>query len=312
MRYDSRPRHFEDPALPSVRARLSALAMKSLLRPRLAPSVAPDAQRRALALFSRGQSLPRGIRVEAGTLAGRPTLQLSTATSKTDTLLLYLHGGGYCIGSPSDYQVACGYLARACDGKVVVLDYRLAPEHPFPAALDDALAAYQELRRRYPAAQIALAGDSAGAGLALALVQRRRDQQLDLPACLVLFCPFGDLRLRGASWQRNRHREPLLTREWLALCAEYYAADADPDDPLLSPQYADFRGFPPLLIQAAGNDVLLDDARAIHAAARDAGVASKLDVFADLGHDFQMQPGVLPEAQRALAMAGAFIKVQRR
>ena len=298
--------------MPSLRARLSAQALSLLLRPRLDPQQTPEDQRRALERFSKLQHMPRGVATEAVQLGARPALKFTPRQADAGRTLLYLHGGAYCIGSPAAFRVMTAQLALSARCTVYSLDYRLAPEHPYPAALDDALAAYHKLAAQHPAARIALAGDSAGAGLALVLAQQLPEASLPMAACLLLFCPFADLGLSGASLQRNRHREPLLTREWLALCSEFYAAETPREDPRISPLYGRFDHLPPMLIQAAGNDLLLDDARRLHATAREAGAHSKLEVFADLGHDFQVQSGLVPEARRALVMAGAFAKAHQQ
>ncbi len=301
----------EDFTVTSLRSRMTALAIKYALRPRLHHQHSPESQRRALELFARMQWMPRHVAVEAVTLGARPAEKLTPEKSDHSRALLYLHGGGFMIGNARTYRSFAAYLARACGCPVYVLDYRLAPEHPFPAAQLDALAAFRQLGTLLPADRIALAGDSAGAGLCLSLMLELKAQDQPMPACAWLACPFADLTLSGASIGRNRHLEPLLTKEWLDICCEYYAAETPRDHPQISPIFADLSGLPPLLIQAAGNDLLLDDARRVHALAKDAGVDSKLEVFADLGHDFQTTPGFVPEAGRALAMAAAYLKIRQ-
>ena len=294
-----------------MRSRISAMLMKRLLRPKLNHQYPPEAQRRALDTFARLQIMPSGIEVEISRLGGRPAEILTPANHDPGRALLYFHGGGYVVGSARGFRVPAAHLAKACRCRVYSLDYRLAPEHPFPAAVDDALAAFAELGSRLAPQHLAVAGDSAGAGLALSMMLRLRERGQALPGCALLLCPLADLTLSGESMQRNRHVEPLLTREWLAINNEYYSAETPREDPLLSPIFADLSGLPPMLIQAAGNDLLLDDARRLHAAAKDAGVDSKLEVFADLGHDFQLAPDLVPEARRAIAMAGAYVKIRQ-
>lgn len=298
------------PILTSLRSRISAMALRRLLRPKLNHQFSPASQRRATENFTRLQFKPKGLSTEEVILGGRPALKQTPNKADTSRALLYLHGGGFVVGSSRTHQVLTAYLAKACNCTVYSLDYRLAPEHPFPAAVDDAQLALDELLEQYQASQLAVAGDSAGACLALTLLLRLKNQQKPQPACALLLCPLTDLTLSGESMQRNRHVEPLLTKDWLAVNNEYYAAETACDDPSISPIHADLTGLPPLLIQAAGNDLLLDDARRIHAVAKDAGVDSKLEVFADLGHDFQLSPDIVPEAQRAIAMAAAWIKLR--
>ncbi|MGJ8668350.1 MAG: alpha/beta hydrolase [Oceanococcus sp.] len=290
---------------------MSAMALRRLLRPKLNHQHPPESQRRAVENFARLQFMPKGVTLEETLLGGRSALKFTPANSDSKRAILYLHGGGFVVGSPRAYQVITAYLAKACGCTVFSLDYRLAPEHPFPAAADDARLAYEELLETYAAEHLAVVGDSAGACLSLTLMLQLRDTQIPTPACAVLFCPLTDLTLSGESMNRNRHVEPLLTKEWLAVNNEYYAAETPADDPSISPMHADLTGLPPVLIQAAAHDLLLDDARRIHALAKDAGVDSKLEVFADLGHDFQLSPDLVPEAQRAIAMAGAYIKLRQ-
>lgn len=299
------------PALTSLRSRLVATALKTVLRPRFNHEHSPDSQRRALELFTRPQWMPQGVEVEDCQLGGRPAEKLVPEQADHGRAILFLHGGAYMVGSPRAYRSFAAYLARACGCPVYALDYRLAPESPYPAALDDALAAFAELNQQLPSSKLAIAGDSAGAGLCLSLMLTLKAREQAQPACAWLICPFADMTLSNESINRHRHLEPLLTREWLDVCCEYYAAETPREDPLLSPVFADLSGLPPLLIQAAGNDLLLDDARRVHAQAKDAGVDSKLEVFADLGHDFQMVPSLVPEAGKAVTTAAAYIKIRQ-
>lgn len=222
--------------------------------------------------------------------------------------MLYLHGGAYVFGSPNSHRALTSHLAKAAGCTVYSLDYRLAPEHPAPAAREDALAAFRKLALQHGAANVIIAGDSAGAGLALALAFALREAGEPQPAGLLLFCPWGDLALQGESIRRNRDLEPMLTRDNLALCAEYYAAEIPLSDPSLSPVHGTYEHLPPMYIQAAAKDILLDDARAIAQTAKQAGVEVKMDVFADMFHAFQVAAQLVPEGQRAVVLAGAWAK----
>ncbi len=279
-----------------------------MLRPGLDVTRPVEAARRHLERFTRLSRMAKDITVYEDRLAGRPALRFAPAQPDPRRVLLYLHGGAYVFGSPRTHRALCSHLARACRATVYALDYRKAPEHPAPAAGEDALRALRAVAERHPDSALVLAGDSAGAGLVLATLFALRDAGQPLPACAYLICPWGDLRLENDSLRRNRANEPLLTRDNLALCAEYYAAGTDLGAPSLSPALGDYRGLPPLYIQAAGNDILLDDARQIAQAAREAGTPVKVEVFADMFHDFQTLPDWLPEARRALMLAGAWIK----
>ena len=295
----------------SLRARMMALTSRTLVQPKLDPKLPPESQRRTAALVGKLLFTPRGIERSSQRLGGRPTEVFTPRNADLSRAILQFHGGGFVIGNPEGFRSYSGHLAKAAGCPVYSVNYRKAPEHPFPAALDDAVAAIQELYESIAPDKVALAGESAGGGLSLSTLLRLKQQALPMPSCALLVCPFTDLTLSGESLQRNRHLEPMIRRDWLDICAEYYAAETPREDPALSPIFADLTGLPPLLIQAAGNDILIDDARRIHALAKDAGVDSKLEVFADLGHVFQVAPGLVPEAQRAVAMAGAYIKIRQ-
>ena len=293
----------------SLRARAARLITRTLIRPRLNPSRSPDEQRRFLLGVARLQRKLSKVSSADARFGGIRGALHTPAGANGQRHVLFLHGGGFCLGAPPTYQVAAAYLARACGCPLFYADYRLAPEDPYPAALDDAERAYKGLLDSgFEPGRIAVIGDSAGANLALALAFRLRDQGAPLPASLALICPLTDLTLSGESVRRNRHAEPLISREWLEMTAGYYAADTPRDDPMLSPLFGDFAGLPPMLIQAGGDDLLLDDARRLQKAAEGAGVSARIEVFADLWHDFQMMPDLIPEGARALTHIGGYVK----
>jgi len=220
-------------------------------------------------------------------------------------VLLHLHGGGYMFGSPASSAGLGCRLAGATRGTCVLPAYRTAPEHPFPAALDDAVAAYQALLEGgVDPRRVVLSGESSGAGLAVALAMRARDLELPGPAGIVALCPWADLTVAGASV--DSAAEPLHTRAFLTNLAANYLQTHDPADPLASPVYGDYRGLPPMLIQVARTEALYDDAvRMAHAARRD-GVSVRLRAFPDTVHLFQAFDA-LPEARAAAADIGGFV-----
>ena len=247
---------------------------------------------------------PVGTITRPVTAGGVPSLVVSPGDGHAPTVV-YLHGGGYVIGSAYGYQPHAGALAAAAQTALLVPDYRLAPEHPFPAALDDARSAYLWLREQSAdPTGIILAGDSSGAGLLLSLLLALRRDGLPLPAAAVIFCPWLDLALRGAS----PSDAPLGTDEDVRRCVEAYLAGHPADDPLVDPLRADLTGLPPMLIQAATGDARLGDAKALAVRAQDHGVDARLELFPVQAHAFQLFWSFLPEAADAMEAAGAFIR----
>lgn len=229
-----------------------------------------------------------------------------------DATLLYLHGGGYCIGSPRSHRHLAAAIARAAKVSAVVPEYRLAPEFAFPAAVDDALAAYRALLDSgVPARRIAIAGDSAGGGLTIACMLAARDAGLPLPGAAVCLSPWVDLACVGASHETLAAVDPLVNRSDLARFRADYLGDRDPRSPLCSPLYADLRGLPPLLIQVGDAEVLLDDARSLAARAQAAGVAVKLDIWPRMIHVWHWYWPMLDEGAAAIDAIGAFIGAPR-
>lgn len=225
--------------------------------------------------------------------------------------LLYFHGGGYLFGSPTSHRHLTTALADAANMRCLSVDYRLAPEHPFPAAVDDAMAAYRWLLETgVSATDIALGGDSAGGGLAVALMVRARDENLPLPAAAILISPWTDLECARPSYTTHAHLDPSITQAGITDTANVYLAGADPHDPLASPVYADHRGLPPCLIQVGGAEVLIDDARDLSTAMRRAGVCAELEVWDQMVHVWHAFHQHLPEGQRAVQRAADFLRTQ--
>jgi monoterpene epsilon-lactone hydrolase len=225
--------------------------------------------------------------------------------------ILYLHGGGYVAMSARTHRSITSRLAAWSNASVFALNYRLAPEHRFPAALDDALAAYRTLLATgTPASAVALAGDSAGGGLALALLVAARDAGEPLPAAAMLFSPWTDLAATGNSIIDNNEIDPLFFGTWVGLTARHYLGDTPATHPLVSPLYADLTGLPPLLIQVGDSEVLLDDSRRVTEIARRAGVEATLQIFPSVPHGWQVFAPILPEARASLRDAAGFIRAK--
>ncbi len=226
---------------------------------------------------------------------------------RDDVVVLYLHGGGYFFGSPQTHrQLALG-MAKHCNAPVYSLDYRLAPEHPFPAALDDAMAACRWLEKTFPQRRIILAGDSAGGGLALNAALEMRDRGLALPAAVITFSPWTDLAVTGPSVEANNRKCAMFTAKGVREAARYYLGPADPRNPRCSPLYADLRGLPPQLIFASTDEVLRDDSTRFAAAAREQGVEVELHLVRGVPHIWPIFARLLPEARESLRQVQAFV-----
>lgn len=223
--------------------------------------------------------------------------------------VLYLHGGGYCMGSPATHRGMTACIARQTGIRTFALDYRLAPEHPFPAALEDVLDAIAELRRLAgPGLVLALAGDSAGGGLALAATAVLRDRGAPLPAAVVALSPWTDLTCSGESFMTRRSRDLLLLPAYVRSVANMYLLKHRPDSPLASPLFASLEGFPPLLLQVGEDEILLDDSVRFAQRALAANVATSLEIWQGMWHVWQIVGPFLPEAMRALGRVNAFLR----
>jgi monoterpene epsilon-lactone hydrolase len=243
----------------------------------------------------------------------RPAEWLVPAGARTDGAVLYLHGGGYVIGSPRSHRHVAAACAAASGIAGLLPDYRLAPEHPFPAAVEDATAAYGWLLDRGIApGRIVVAGDSAGGGLTVATLLALRDAGRPLPAAGVCISPWVDLTCSLPSYTTRAANDPIVTREGVAEMARAYLAGSDAKAPLASPLHADLRGLPPLLIQVGRDEVLLDDSVQLAAQAKAAGVDAALEVWDDMIHVWHWFLPMLDEAERAVARIGDFAKGQLR
>jgi acetyl esterase/lipase len=283
----------------------------ALMRARPDPeSLDAVAARANLEMLTAAAPVPEDIVCERVHAGGVPA-EWVTAPGAGSRVVLYLHGGGYVVGSVNTHRDLAGRLSRAAGARVLVLDYRLAPEHPFPAAVDDALAAYRWLLSdgRVPT-DVAIGGDSAGGGLTLATLVALRDAGLPLPAAGVCLSPWTDLAGTGESLRTKAAVDPMVQWSRLAQMADAYLAGQDARTPLASPLYADLRDLPPLLIQVGTAETLLDDATRIAERAQAAGVDVTLEPWDDMIHVFQAFAGLLPEGQQAVERIGAFIRAQ--
>ncbi len=256
-----------------------------------------EEQRAGLDEFMSSQQIPDNIDIVDLEMANRPARRYLPAGARTDRGVLYLHGGGYTVGSLESHQSLMAHLSVACRAVVTGLDYRLAPEHTYPAALDDAVAAFEEMSGSIAAEKIMIAGDSAGGGLALSCLLRLKDEESPLPGCATLISPATDLTCSGNSL--GSLRETFLEG------THAYIGDYQPDTVGISPLFGDHEGLPPLLIQVASDEALLDDSTRLETRARNAGVTVDISLFDEAFHVFQIFTQV-PETKEALSEIGSF------
>jgi epsilon-lactone hydrolase len=250
------------------------------------------------------------VQLTAVDMNGVPGEYSMVPGSDPSRVLMFFHGGGYCSGSIESHRRLVTEAGRAARMRTLAVAYRLAPEHPFPAAYDDALTAWRFLRNQgIGAAGIAIGGDSAGAGLTLALIGRLRDAHEELPACGWVISPWTDLTMSGSTLASKAAADPLIHKEYLNELAEaYLPTGMDRRDPRVSALYADLRNFPPMLIQIGSDETLLDDATRLAARAGVADVAVTLEIWPRMIHAWPLWNAHLEEGRRALANAGAFIR----
>jgi len=253
--------------------------------------------------------VPADVTVSPAQLGRLPGEWLRPQGASAAGVVLYLHGGAYITGSCHTHRGLAGHLARAAASDCFLLDYRLAPEHPFPAAVDDALAAYLALQAAQPARPVALAGDSAGGGLALALALRLRDAGHTAPAAMALLSPWTDLALSLPTHVSKAAVDPFFPdTSTLSAAAQMYAAQTPRTHPLVSPHYASLHGLPPTLIHVGEHEALLGDAQALAATMHAAGTPVQLQEFAGMWHVWQIFAGRFAEANTSIQALGAFLR----
>ena len=254
------------------------------------------------------ERLPSDVMCETVNAGGVPAQWIVPPAANPERVILYLHGGGYTMGSSNTHRAMIARIARASNARALAIDYRLAPENPFPAAVEDATAAYRWLLAEgHSPGKIVVAGDSAGGGLTLAALAALRDSGAPLPAGAVPISPWTDLEGTGESVRSRANRDPMIQPGGLTGMARMYLGEQDPRNPLASPLHADFRGFPPLLIQVGDAEILLDDATRVASRARAAGVEVELEVWDDMIHVWHVFAKLLPEGQQAIERIGRFV-----
>jgi len=292
------------------------LSLRARLLEKLIPKAMPTADQSPAeqrAKVARGLGLPnRRVEVAELQVGGVPALRVEPKGVPRRRHLLHLHGGGFVVGSARGNQGYLADLALRADAVVTSVDYRLAPEHPYPAAIDDCLAAYRAVLGDVAPESLCVIGESAGGNAVVATLLRARDEGLPSPACAVLLSPWLDLTFSGGSNERNQARDIMLERRLFTGWRDAYAGTSDPADPGLSPLFADLAGLPPLHVQCTTAEVLEDDARRFVEKARAAGVDAELVVHDDLWHVFQTMVPLVPEASAALEQVNAFVRSHTR
>ncbi len=293
--------------MPSVKARILNLYLNWAMKRHPLHLMEPE-KLTAGAEAAAPKKPPAGVSIEKidGDVSGE---WHRSENAENGNLILYLHGGGYYFGSPKTYRALTFALAQECKADVFSLHYRMAPKHPFPAAVDDAFAAYLWLLDQgHDAGRIVLAGDSAGGGLGLALMLSIRDHGLPKPAGAILYSPWTDLAVTGASISSNEKSDAMFRRIHIEEGAKKYLAGADPTAPLASPLYADFKDQPPILIFTSDSEILFSDSTRLHDRLKDDGVSTELIIEEGLAHIWPAFIGRLPEAAVSLSQSADFAR----
>ena len=249
------------------------------------------------------------VGVETVTVAGRPAEWLRAPGAQSERAILYLHGGGYVMGSPNTHRSLGGEVSRSSQASVLMLDYRMGPEEPFPAAVEDGVAALQWLiDQGFAPKNIAIAGDSAGGGLTAATLVAARDKGIAMPAAAVCISPWSDLTCSNESYQTRAEADPMIDQKGISGTAGLYLKGKDATDPYASPNFADLRSLPPLLIHVGRDEVLLDDAIKLDAKATAEGVDSTLEIWDDMIHVWHAFHPMLPEGRDGIQRIGEFLQ----
>ena len=253
--------------------------------------------------------IPENVSTETVDAGGVPAEWVTIAGVSNDHVMLYLHGGGYVFGGPDSHRDLAWRLAKECGIRVLVADYRLAPEHPFPGAVDDATACYRWLLAEgYIADNLVVAGDSAGGGLSVALMVNLRNLGLPLPKAAVLISPWTDLSGSGESMKTNADADPMLAPAAIDRFARYYLGDRDPQAPLASPVFADLSALPPMFVLVGSTEVLLSDSERLVERVNEAGGKASLDIWPRMPHVFPLLAGLIPEGRKAVSDIGEFVR----
>lgn len=286
-------------------------AVLAMLRDHAAPNLTLAEQRARMDAVSDVFHPPEGTEVQAAEIGGIAGEWLRTRGALADGALFFLHGGGYVNGSPKSHRHLAAAIGEASGLAVFVAGYRRAPENPYPAALDDAVAAYKGLLESgVSPARLAIAGDSSGGGLAIATLLVLREQNVPLPACATCISPWADLTQSGETFRTHAALDPTIGNARLDVMAAQYLAGTDPKTPLASPIFANLTGLPPLLLQVGGREALLDDTMRLRARAEEAGVEVSAESWGGMWHVWPFYYPMLSEGRDAIARIGAYLKAR--
>jgi acetyl esterase/lipase len=257
-----------------------------------------------------GAKIPESVKFTPVDAGGVPAEWVEWQGAPEDSVILYFHGGGYVFGDPDSHRDIAWRLGKESGSKVLVVDYRLAPEHRFPAAVDDAAASYRWLLQQgFAPDRIAVAGDSAGGGLAVALMVTLKNFGIDLPKVAVLMSPWVDLAMTGTSMVDNAKSDVMLSPEAISIFASYYLGDTNPKAPLASPVFADLSGLPPTLVLVGSKEVLLSDSETLVEKINTAGGDARLSVWPKMPHVFPILASVIPEGKKAVLDMADFLRI---
>ncbi|HVP85856.1 MAG TPA: alpha/beta hydrolase [Rhizomicrobium sp.] len=269
----------------------------------------PFMQRRAQSeAFAAAFVAPPGLHIEQGELGGVPVEWIVPDGADRAPVLFHLHGGGYVLGKPNGSRPFTTAFALKARARVVSVDYRLAPENPFPAGVDDGVAAYAALLEKIPASRVAIGGESAGGGLAVAIMLAAREKNLPLPSSVLLISPWTDLSCTSETFNTKAYVDPLLTRRSLKEMADAYVPEETARSPLASPLFGDLAGLPPMLIHVGSEEVLLDDAKRLHKHASEQGVKSQIEIWHRMIHVWHMFHPMLAEGDVAIRKLAEFAR----
>lgn len=293
----------------SRQAKVTHALLRTAVRP-FAGRIPLPIQRRFVEAFLRNNEPPRNVQVERVSAGGVKGEMIVPARVESERVLYYLHGGGYILGSLASHRHFVARLAKKLRVRALHIDYRLAPEHRHPAALEDALAAYDWLLAQgtKPGA-VVIGGESAGGGLTLATLLSLRDRAKPMPGVAFVISPWTDLTMTGRSVRSRRNADPMIPADFLHVAARKYHGGRNADSPLVSPLFGDLRGLPPLLVHVGDNEVLLDDAIRLHERCGEHGVEAELKVYDELFHAFHLF-GHLPEAREAVGEIARFVEAR--
>ncbi len=286
--------------------------LKNIIREKaLPPGVEPPLEQMRKAMEKVAFRVADDVKAEPVTVAGRPAEWVRAPGIQAGRAILYLHGGGYVMGSINTHRSLAGEVSRAAQAAVLLVDYRMGPEAPFPAAVEDGVASYRWLLDQgFTPKSLAIAGDSAGGGLTMATLVSARDQGLPMPAAAVPISPWVDLTCTNDSYKTRAAADPMINPSGIGRMVGFYLQGQDPKQPYASPNFADLKSLPPLLIHVGRDEVLLDDSIKLDAKAKADGVTSTLEIWDDMIHVWHAFHPMLPEAKQAITRVGSFLREQ--